>query len=325
MVNYGKIRLARYEFKITPEEELELPSFKGSTLRGGFGSIFRKISCTARKDIPCKKCILKEKCPYSYVFETSPAPDSLFLKNLEDIPRPFIIEPPLDSRTLIKKNENLIFNLVLIGQAINYFPYFVVAFKELGKKGIGRGRRRFILKEIRAVSLLDEKNEIVYDSSNDMIRNIQFIFSWADVISISRKRFAATGTKTAAINFLTPTRVKYRDEFVSLPEFHVIFRSLLRRIANLAYFHCGECLGLDFNHLIGNSEKIKIERINVHWVDWERYSFAQDSKMKMGGFVGEVKYRGDLESYLPFLLLGEHIHIGKGATFGMGWYRLMFQ
>lgn len=324
MMNFEKFYLARYEFTISPEDELVLPHYKGSTLRGGFGSVFRKISCTGRNNQSCHKCILREKCAYSYVFETSPMPDSPFLKNLEDIPRPFVIEPPLDPKTIIKKGDNLTFNLILIGHAINYLPYFIVAFKELGKIGVGKGRGKFYLREIKAVSILDQKKEIIYDSSNDMIKNVDFRFNWADVISTSRNGFEVSKTKIATINFLTPTRIKYRGEYVSLPEFHVLLRSLLRRIANLAFFHCGESLNLDFNNLINNAEKVKIEKINVQWVDWERYSFAQNSRMKMGGFTGEVKYRGELESYLPFLLLGEHIHIGKGVTFGMGWYRINF-
>ncbi len=324
MINFEKIYLSRYEFTISPEDKLELPPYKGSTLRGGFGTVFRKISCTSRNTKSCHKCILKEKCAYSYIFETSPLPDSPFLKNLEDIPRPFVIEPPLSSRTIIEKGENLTFNLILIGHAINYLPYFIVTFKELGKIGVGKNRGKFKLRKIEAVSILEQRSEIIYDSCSDMIKNVDLRFSWADVISASRNRFEMSKPKMVTINFITPTRIKYQGEYVSLPEFHVLFRSLLRRIANLAFFHCGEFLNLDYNSLINSAEKVKIERIDVKWVDWERYSFAQKSKMKMGGFVGEVQYRGELESYLPFLLIGEHAHIGKGATFGMGWYKIKF-
>jgi len=58
------------------------------------------------------------------------------------------------------------------------------------------------------------------------------------------------------------------------------------------------------------------------WYDWERYSSRQDRRMKLGGFVGEITYLGDLKDFLPFLLLGSYIHVGKGATFGLGKYRI---
>jgi hypothetical protein len=40
--------------------------------------------------------------------------------------------------------------------------------------------------------------------------------------------------------------------------------------------------------------------------------------MRLGGFVGQVAYRGDFTEFLPYLLLGMYTHVGKGATFGWG-------
>ncbi len=41
---------------------------------------------------------------------------------MEEIPKPFIIEPGK------MEEENFDFNLTLIGKAINYFPYFFYLF-----------------------------------------------------------------------------------------------------------------------------------------------------------------------------------------------------
>lgn len=325
MMKFERIRLSRYNFAITPEEEVELPPYKGSTLRGGFGWIFRKISCIDREKSSCKECLLKDKCAYSYIFDTSPRSGSLILKNLDDIPRPFIIEPPLETKTIIKKDEILNFNLILIGRAIDYLPYFIVAFKELGNAGIGRNRKKFILKEIRSTSVKDREQVLIYSSQDETVRNIESTFTWADIIEDTSRRSGKRKTKHLNLKFLTPTRLKHQDEFVGIPEFHIVIRALLRRISNLSYFHCREELKLDFKNLIQRATKIKTEEMNVRWVDWERYSFAQARRMKLGGFIGEVKYKGDLSEFLPFLLLGQHTHIGKGATFGMGWYRMEVQ
>jgi len=35
-----------------------------------------------------------------------------------------------------------------------------------------------------------------------------------------------------------------------------------------------------------------------------------------------VTLRGDLGDWLPLLRLGEFVHVGKGATFGLGKYEL---
>ena len=44
----------------------------------------------------------------------------------------------------------------------------------------------------------------------------------------------------------------------------------------------------------------------------------------MGGFVGSITFEGDLKGFLPFLLLGEYIHMGKGTSFGLGKYEIMW-
>jgi len=44
--------------------------------------------------------------------------------------------------------------------------------------------------------------------------------------------------------------------------------------------------------------------------------------MKMGGFIGSITFEGDLEPFLPFLLLGEYVHVGKGTSFGLGKYEI---
>jgi len=89
------------------------------------------------------------------------------------------------------------------------------------------------------------------------------------------------------------------------------------------YFYCGQELNIDFKNLIFQSENVKISNMALRWVDWQRYSSRQDTKMKLGGFVGEVIYVGDIKQFFPFLLLGECIHIGKNCTFGLGKYKII--
>ena len=105
-------------------------------------------------------------------------------------------------------------------------------------------------------------------------------------------------------------------------EFHILIRNLLRRISLLSYFHCDTDLDLDFKGLIESSKNVKVEKENLSWFDWERYSNRQDTKMMMGGFMGSITFEGVLGPFLPFLLLGEHIHVGKGTSFGLGKYEI---
>ena len=79
--------LSRFQFRLRALSPLLLPPYKGSTLRGGFGTAFKKVVCAIRnKD--CLQCLLKEKCVYSYVFETPPPNGSEILRKYEKAPHP---------------------------------------------------------------------------------------------------------------------------------------------------------------------------------------------------------------------------------------------
>ena len=42
--------------------------------------------------------------------------------------------------------------------------------------------------------------------------------------------------------------------------------------------------------------------------------------MKMGGFMGEIAFEGDIEPFMSLIKAGEIIHVGKGTGFGLGKY-----
>jgi CRISPR/Cas system endoribonuclease Cas6 (RAMP superfamily) len=71
---------------------------------------------------------------------------------------------------------------------------------------------------------------------------------------------------------------------------------------------------------MSSAEEVTIEHNNSRWYDWQRYSTRQDTDMKLGGIIGEVTYTGELEQFIPLLLLGEYIHVGKNTSFGLGKY-----
>ncbi|PIW88055.1 MAG: hypothetical protein COZ94_01765, partial [Nitrospirae bacterium CG_4_8_14_3_um_filter_41_47] len=65
---------------------------------------------------------------------------------------------------------------------------------------------------------------------------------------------------------------------------------------------------------------IKVKEKNLKWYEWERYSGRQETRLKMGGFVGEITFEGDIEPFMPFIKAGEVLHVGKGTGFGLGKY-----
>jgi hypothetical protein len=60
--------LHHFRFHLAPEAPLHLPAYnKGSVIRGGFGSTFRRIVCYSGCQEP-ETCELRNVCPYTAVF-----------------------------------------------------------------------------------------------------------------------------------------------------------------------------------------------------------------------------------------------------------------
>jgi CRISPR/Cas system endoribonuclease Cas6 (RAMP superfamily) len=79
---------------------------------------------------------------------------------------------------------------------------------------------------------------------------------------------------------------------------------------------------VDFRGLIEQAQAVQLVRDETRWTTWARYSARQDRRMEWAGLVGAVTYDGDLKPFWPYLVFGQWTHVGKGATFGLGQYRL---
>jgi hypothetical protein len=308
-------RLARYRLTISAGlRGLSLPPYKGAVFRGGFGSVFRRVACALREH-DCHGCRLREQCPYAYIFETSPPADAEALRNYASIPRPFVIEPPADTKTEFAPDEKLVFHLLLIGRAIEFLPYFIVVFREMGQAGLGRGRRPFVLEEVTALGL--EREEQLYTRSTDTVRSVDLHYTGAEVVARLPSQ-----ADTIRVLFETPVNLKDRGKTASRPDFHIFFRQAMRRISSLAYFHHGRPLEADYVGLVERSRQIKLVENHTVAMSIERFSRRQGRRIPMGGLLGSVAYRGRLEEFLPWLALGEEVHVGKNTVFGLGKYRM---
>ena len=89
----------------------------------------------------------------------------------------------------------------------------------------------------------------------------------------------------------------------------------------LSAVHGRAAMELDYRALIERAATIETLSSQLSWWDWERYSNRQKTKMKLGGFAGEIEYSGEaIADFLPLIAAGEILHIGAGTGFGLGKY-----
>jgi hypothetical protein len=307
----GILALARYRVTYEALEPLDLPAYLGSTLRGAFGRAFRQLCCPARLDEPCP---IPASCPYHLVFETSPPPGAEALSTHDEIPRPFVIGAPPASAAEHPAGSDVAFDLTLVGRAREFFPHFVVTLREVD--GIGRGRRAVTLSRVDAVHPLSGAQATAYSAAESLVRPRDLVLTLADCAAVPAP---ARGIR---VGFVTQARLTHEGRIARRPDFHVFFRRLLGRLSSLARFHCGGPLDVDFRGLIEQAQRVRLVADHTRWTAWTRYSGRQDRRMEWTGIVGEATYEGDLAPFWPYLVFGQWTHVGKGATFGLGNYRI---
>lgn len=310
------LTLARYRFTLLPEQNVGFPNHMGNTLRGGFGHAFKQMVCFQPQVKRCQDCPLRNQCPYAYVFATPVPPDAEVLSKNSRAPVPLIIDTSDSDQTVYHPGEPLTFDVTLIGKAVDFLSYIVVAFRELGSKGLGPGRGRFRLARVEAVTPFEAETALVYQVAQP--DRVQTCALSVDVAQISA--WAKTWpTERVTLTLRTPTRLKHHGRMMRQgPPFHVLVRRLLDRVSSLAYFHCEQRWELDFRGWIERAKAVEIAETTTHWESWTRHSRRQDREIRMGGLTGQVTYAGDVAPYRALLALGTLVHVGKGTVFGNG-------
>jgi len=308
--------LAAFTFHLTAKETIQLPEYKGSALRGGFGHVMKKVCCVLPPGQCDQRCQLGNQCAYAYIFETpqdGSANANIIATNL---PHPFVILPPLTKRELIHAGEALTFQLTLIGKGIEFLPYFVYAFDELGRTGIGRGQGRY---QLERVTDNFNQNEI-YSRRTKTLKSDFTTRQFSDLIAETQTQ----NPQNLTLQFITPTRILDNDKTARTLSFDLLMRGLLRRASLLAKIHCGQEWQLDYRAIVDAARaQVRLTHSELRDHSWERYSNRQQRRMRFDSFIGTVQYEGTLQPFLPYILLGHYIHLGKNTTFGMGKYEIV--
>ncbi len=315
MNNLDNFGFSLYRLSLECQGRIELPRLnKGITLRGAFGTVFRRLVCHDLR-LPRPSCPLRKSCPYCAVFNPVVPPDAERLRLNRDIPRPFVIKPPLSGGDVYVAGDILEFDLVAIGRAQDLLPYFIVTFEELGRQGIGVGRGKYRLKRLDARKQ-DGSWQEIYDHGSRMVRPADASLG-AALVSDD----ACDTVNRLRIEFLTPVLLKEKGRWVK-PGFGPLVKRLRDRVNALAYFYCNETLDMDFRGFGDRAEAVRTVSHDLRWVEERRYSKYRNLSHMLKGYVGGMEFEGKLGPFMPLLRLGEFLHVGKATAFGQGWFRI---
>ncbi|MCB1616323.1 MAG: CRISPR system precrRNA processing endoribonuclease RAMP protein Cas6 [Pseudomonadales bacterium] len=311
------ISLARYRFTFAMNEPVRLTEYAGSTLRGAFGHAFRHLSCMTRTK-ECTCCPLLNQCPFPQVFAPHelPKPEGLFARSIQQIPVPYVVEAIYTGKQILRQGESLAFNMVLAGNALEHLPLITLAWQRALAKGVTSTRSTA---ELKKLELLDEAGQakLLYgEGVENLLEHQAFV-----------KIPAYNTPQDLHLNFLTPLRIEIKKKALGPKEISAttFWKQLIRRISLFTQFHCAGDGGFAIDPdraktLHQMSDLVKDEK-HLRWKEWVRYSGRQDQAMHLGGVTGHWLMRDVPPVLLRYAYLGQWLHAGKEAAFGLGHYQ----
>jgi len=336
----------RLRFVMEAQDIVELNEHQGSAIRGALFHALRRRFCAFSRDSEavCEACALAQTCAVAMLVSTL---DPQHARG-QDRPRPFTVQPPVQGATFAghfweredgsgvfryEPGEVLGFGLTLYAQAMQLFPYVVLALQEFEEGGLGRrceqydGRwrqGRLAVREVWAENPLTGERQPVLREGSRQVHVPDVPVTHAQVVRRADDKWQMANGEVR-IEFFTPTRLVEQGRLLK-PEtfrFRPFLQRLLERLESLSETFCDTPLEVDFSGLLAEAEAVRVVEERLQWEEVRSYSTRRHAESPMGGLVGQVKVQAEeWMRFLPWLLWGQFVHVGKDAVKGNGWYEV---
>lgn len=262
--------------------------------RSDFDGAFRKTLSCRRLD--CTGCLSSGSCAYPANFGQKLARDPEAIRRHQKPPLPFVFQfpvlPPAPNR-----GRTLECSLTVFGSAVQEADRYIAAVTALleGMQAVritveaecpGGGRAPVAAGACPALPILSALDPTVS---------------------------GPLPPDSAAVCLVTPLKLMHDGRLLKQLTFSHFARALMRRVSSLAYYYEGAEPPLDYRWLSLCSESVETVSSDCHFLSWGG---------RPAGIVGSAQFRGDLEPFHLLLQLGQATHLGKGASFGFGSYRV---
>ena len=312
-------------FSVRALTPLELDAASGSALRGSFFNAIWFRFCT-NKDAPsCAACPLHTLCPVSAIV----APLREENERGQDIPRPYVIEPPLEGARRYQPGDTFAFGLTLIGSIVQLLPYILLSLPQIEAGGLGRvlgenaGKRgRFQVEKVETYHPFTSERQTIYEQGQTHVQ--------APAITIQAQEWAQSAAQLdparVTLRFLTPLRLVDREHLVKRATFRPLIHRLLERYFALEHHYGNQSEGIAWEEkeaYLRQAESIICTNDQTTWLEFQSYSNRQKRSTPISGLLGEATFEGQLAPFLTLLIAGEIIHVGKSAVKGNGKYHIV--
>jgi len=309
---YSQIYYRRFKIQIIAVEDVILDAWAGATLRNNmlYAAEQIRIQKTHRS--------LREQ------IDTFPLENNhpLYKELRDGFPKGYILTDfshtdVNDSVIFIHKDEIFSFSLLLIGRFDEYRYYFFEAIREMCERGIGKPLTPFRLLDIKEnpaspVSLSD------YIQQETKEKHSEITIQFHTPVILSRLK----GKKN--------TQLSYQDKANRFPGFYQLTCSAFSRLQKLyaLYIDPSACSPSLFDEMLMETYLEKaglplLQSANIQHISLTNtHKKGMKNEMPLAGYVGEQKYSGYFQQYMPLLRFMAELGVGNETVYGMGRYEV---
>lgn len=298
--------------------------YAGNNLRNALANTMLHATCPEQQRDLKPTAEHAARCPVCWLLAAEVDPGSVV--------RAYAVIPPQPPRQVVPAGEHFSFGLTLFGHGWRYFPYVVLAANEMGRGGVGSGRRegkgRFRLEQIASMNPLNGLHNELLKRGETLVKIAPAPVSFADskaTASVLAECLAQNGGRLT-IRFHSPLRLVEKGTTLRTADFAVLFKRLLYRIDDLSrQFAAGErrpaAQVMTFERL---AERVTLLEDQTEWVELWSWSGRKQDRTPVGGLVGSVTYHAeDWDQLLPWLIFGQGTQLGKSTVKGLGVYSIV--
>ncbi len=246
----------------------------------------RQIGCNQKS---CGGCQAQTECPFASLFDPRAREDNPLGKAGK-------IPPPL-SLNVHPVGERLKVEINLLGSAKSTQADVDKALQAAGHEGIGRQRSCF---------------EIVG-------------IDWKDYNGLGEKKMVSAGVarNSLLLDFVAPVRLIKDKRLMKVFDPQILVRDLCLRLANWGYNYQSLPWPPPWPEIMAEGRQVKVVDSQLTSTTVDRYSSRQQQRMQLEGITGAVRLAEVGADLARMLRLGTVVHAGKGATIGMGAYKVI--
>lgn len=284
-------------FKLKFTEDAVLPIHKVSMLNGALLNILLSLYCINNRK--CNDCDIVNRCLIQKLLGGKFDADKPLILQNQNLYPSFLIDCDNKAKRF-RQDQELIFNVRLLNEAVDYISQFIYAFDQIGSIGIGKNRSKYSL-----IGIYNNQNRPVFENG---ILHEGNILSESIADFISRKKRSLVGA--VALFFTSP----FGMEQTSLGSyFHNLLNSIKNRLYNLGAL---EEKDLEILDTLDGQQYITNFKLKIIKRNYQIEKIGQSKTVT--GVEGKISLSQQTCSLIDYLIACEKLCIGSHIILGNG-------